>query len=290
MSTGRSPIMGNPNIEQRVSSLEKRYTDVGLNTGVFPISDAIDSDRSDISASSKAVKTAYDAGTRYATTEQQGQVILSHDVNSGEDDKALTPFGAKQAYESITSKIEHLFSSLSTATIFLSSGHFVAPKSGLYLIIGTGGGGGSAGVFGTFDTSGSCLWGGAGGIETAIQYLEKGVSYPLIVGQGGAGGPGVRDNRAEAGTGSSFNGLPLGGGGSGAVNENGTHLPGAAGKGFFTTTSYCDDRTSGYGHNLWGIGPWTGCGGRSRTAADGNGTGFAGQSGNVIIISFNTTE
>lgn len=49
-------VNNNPKIESRVAALEDRYTDVGLNTQTFPISDAIDSDRSDIAASSKAVK------------------------------------------------------------------------------------------------------------------------------------------------------------------------------------------------------------------------------------------
>ena len=116
MSTSRSPITGNPNIEQRVTSLESRYTDVGLNTGVFPISDAIDSDRRDIAASSKAVKKAYDDGTRYATTQEQGQVVLSHDVNGAETNKALTPFGAKEYVDAlareIDEKLEQIVSSI----------------------------------------------------------------------------------------------------------------------------------------------------------------------------------
>ena len=95
------PIDSKPQIIKRVEALEGRYTDTGLNTETFPISDAVNSDRSDIAASSKAVKTAYDEGTRYATTTQQGQVILIHDVGSKARDKALTPFGVKTALDEL---------------------------------------------------------------------------------------------------------------------------------------------------------------------------------------------
>lgn len=109
-------IDNKPQIIRRVEALEGRYTDTGLNTETFPISDAVDSERSDIAASSKAVKTAYDAGTRYATTTQQGQVILTHDVESGAQDRALTPFGAKTALDelekSVTDRLDSLESSL----------------------------------------------------------------------------------------------------------------------------------------------------------------------------------
>lgn len=110
------PIDNKPQIIKRVEALEGRYTDTGLNTETFPISDAVDSARSDIAASSKAVKTAYDMATRYATTTQQGQVILTHDVESGAQDKALTPFGAKTALDelekTITDRLDNLESSL----------------------------------------------------------------------------------------------------------------------------------------------------------------------------------
>lgn len=110
------PIDSKPQIIKRVEALEGRYTDTGLNTETFPISDATDSERSDIAASSKAVKTAYDAGTRYATTTQQGQVILTHDVESGAQDRALTPFGAKTALDelekNITDRLDELEASL----------------------------------------------------------------------------------------------------------------------------------------------------------------------------------
>lgn len=53
-----STINNNPNIIKRVEALEGRYTDVGLNTETFPISDAVDSDRSDVAASSRAVQAA----------------------------------------------------------------------------------------------------------------------------------------------------------------------------------------------------------------------------------------
>lgn len=109
-------IDNKPQIIRRVEALEGRYTDTGLNTETFPISDAVDSERSDIAASSKAVKTAYDAATRYATTTQQGQVILTHDVGSGVQDRALTPFGAKMALDelekNITNRLDSLESSL----------------------------------------------------------------------------------------------------------------------------------------------------------------------------------
>ena len=110
------PIDSKPQIIKRVEALEGRYTEEGLNTETFPISDAVDSERSDIAASSKAVKTAYDTATRYATTTQQGQVILTHDVESGAQDKALTPFGAKTALDelekTITDRLDSLESSL----------------------------------------------------------------------------------------------------------------------------------------------------------------------------------
>ena len=110
------PIDSKPQIIRRVEALEDRYTDTGLNTETFPISDAVDSARSDIAASSKAVKTAYDMATRYATTTQQGQVILTHDVESGAQDRALTPFGAKTALKAlektITDRLDNLESSL----------------------------------------------------------------------------------------------------------------------------------------------------------------------------------
>lgn len=110
------PIDSKPQIIKRVEALEGRYTDTGLNTQTFPISDAVDSDRSDISASSKAVKTAYDMATRYATTTQQGQVILTHDVESGAQDRALTPFGAKMALDelekSVTDRLDELEASI----------------------------------------------------------------------------------------------------------------------------------------------------------------------------------
>lgn len=109
-------IDAKPQIIKRVEALEDRYTDTGLNTQTFPISDAVDSERSDIAASSKAVKTAYDAATRYATTTQQGQVILTHDVESGAQDRALTPFGAKTALDelekNITDRLDELEASL----------------------------------------------------------------------------------------------------------------------------------------------------------------------------------
>ena len=109
-------VNNNPKIESRVAALEDRYTDVGLNTQTFPISDATDSDRSDIAASSKAVKKAYDDGTRYATTQEQGQVVLSHNVNGAEDNKALTPFGAKKyggaLAREIDEKLEQIVSSI----------------------------------------------------------------------------------------------------------------------------------------------------------------------------------
>lgn len=108
--------VNNPKIESRVAALEDRYTDVGLNTQTFPISDAIDSDRSDVSASSKAAKKAYEDGTRYATTQEQGQVILSHDVNGAENNKALTPFGAKEYVDALAretdEKLEQIVSSI----------------------------------------------------------------------------------------------------------------------------------------------------------------------------------
>ena len=111
-----STISNSPQIIKRVEALENRYTDTGLNTQTFPISDAVDSDRSDIAASSKAVKTAYDTATRYATTTQQGQVILTHDVESGAQDRALTPFGVKAALDelekNITNRLDSLESSL----------------------------------------------------------------------------------------------------------------------------------------------------------------------------------
>lgn len=110
------PIDSKPQIIKRVEALEGRYTDVGLNTQTFPISDAVDSERSDIAASSKAVKTTYDAATRYATTTQQGQVILTHDVESGAQDRALTPFGAKMALDelekSVTDRLDELEASI----------------------------------------------------------------------------------------------------------------------------------------------------------------------------------
>lgn len=110
------PIDNKPQIIKRVEALENRYTDTGLNTQTFPISDAVDSARSDIAASSKAVKTANDAGTRYATTSKQGQVILTHDVESGAQDRALTPFGAKTALDelekNITDRLDELEASL----------------------------------------------------------------------------------------------------------------------------------------------------------------------------------
>lgn len=99
------PIDSKPQIIKRVEALENRYTDTGLNTQTFPISDSVDSDRSDVAASSKAVKTAYDAGTRYATTTQQGQVILTHDVENGAQDRALTPFGANTAMDELEKNI-----------------------------------------------------------------------------------------------------------------------------------------------------------------------------------------
>ena len=108
--------VNNPKIESRVSALEDRYTDVGLNTQTFPISDATNSSRSDVAASSKAVKKAYDDGTRYATTQEQGQVVLSHDVNGAENNKALTPFGAKEYADTlareIDEKLEQIVSSI----------------------------------------------------------------------------------------------------------------------------------------------------------------------------------
>lgn len=110
------PIDSKPQIIKRVEALEGRYTDTGLSTETFPISDAVDSARSDIAASSKAVKTTYDAGTRYATTAQQGQVILTHDAGSGVQNKALTPFGAKTALDelekNLTDRLDSLESSL----------------------------------------------------------------------------------------------------------------------------------------------------------------------------------
>lgn len=110
------PIDSKPQIIKRVEALEGRYTEEGLNTETFPISDAVDSERSDIAASSKAVKTTYDAATRYATTTQQGQVILTHDVESGAQDRALTPFGAKTALDelekSVTDRLDELEASL----------------------------------------------------------------------------------------------------------------------------------------------------------------------------------
>lgn len=101
-----------PQIIKRVEALEGRYTDVGLNTETFPISDAVNSSRSDVAASSKAVKTAYDDGTRYATTTQQGQVILTHDVDGGAQDRALTPFGAREALGELSERMDGLESSL----------------------------------------------------------------------------------------------------------------------------------------------------------------------------------
>lgn len=109
-------IDSKPQIIKRVEALEGRYTEEGLNTQTFPISDAVDSERSDIAASSKAVKTAYDMATRYATTTQQGQVILTHDVESGAQDRALTPFGAKTALDelekNITDRLDELEASI----------------------------------------------------------------------------------------------------------------------------------------------------------------------------------
>lgn len=109
-------LQNKPQIIQRIEALEGRYTEEGLNTQTFPISDATNSDRSDITASSKAVKTTYDAGTRYATTAQQGQVILTHDATSRARDRALTPYGAQAAMdaleEEITNKMDSLEDSL----------------------------------------------------------------------------------------------------------------------------------------------------------------------------------
>ena len=109
-------LQNKPQSIQRIEALEGRYTEDGLNTQTFPISDATNSDRSDISASSKAVKTTYDAGTRYATTAQQGQVILTHDATSRARDRALTPYGAQAAMdaleEDITNKMDSLEDSL----------------------------------------------------------------------------------------------------------------------------------------------------------------------------------
>lgn len=103
------PTNDSPKIVTRVEDLESRYTENGLNTSVFPISDSVSSSRSDIAASSKAAKKAYDDGTRSATTTDKGQVILSHDVDSGEDDKALTPFGASKSLQDLQQQINNQF-------------------------------------------------------------------------------------------------------------------------------------------------------------------------------------
>lgn len=90
MSTSRNGSSLNPKIESRVTDLENRYTDVGLNTSVFPISDATDSDRSDIAASSKAVKRSQEGSPLLGT------VVAFSGSFGGDGNRYPIPLGKSQ--------------------------------------------------------------------------------------------------------------------------------------------------------------------------------------------------
>lgn len=95
------PIDSKPQIIKRVEALEGRYTDTGLNTQTFPISDAVDSERSDIAASSKAVKQAREqavgaADLALASATLLGTVVAFSGSFGGKGNRYPIPLGKSQ--------------------------------------------------------------------------------------------------------------------------------------------------------------------------------------------------
>jgi len=113
---------------------------------------------------------------------------------------------------------------------FLTSGGFI-PSQDLtvdYLVV-AGGGGGSAGGGGAGGLRSTVTaTGGGGSLETALS-LKAGISYPAIVGAGGAGGISYSAGQVRGGTGgnSVFSTIAsLGGGGGGSGADQATYSSG----------------------------------------------------------------
>lgn len=153
---------------------------------------------------------------------------------------------------------------------------FVSPPVGPYAVdylIVAGGGGGGSGLAGG---------GGAGGVLTGTLTVSPGTAYAITVGGGGAGGAGTAYNTGVNGSNSTALGFTcVGGGYSGAYNQNG-NPGGSGGGGGGTDSSYPGSRTGGSGTagqgNAGGSGSPSSQNPQSYAGGGGGGAGAAGAS------------
>lgn len=91
------PIDSKPQIIKTVEALENRYTDDGLNTQTFPISDAVDSDRLDclaIAVNYWTEQMGQDADRRIS---QRNDRLLAEELKAWDDAARLSLFRNKVA-------------------------------------------------------------------------------------------------------------------------------------------------------------------------------------------------
>lgn len=173
--------------------------------------------------------------------------------------------------------------------VFLSSGSFIAPAGVTRIkVIVTGGGGSGSGCKGT-STSQTISGSGGGAGGTAISWINvvPGVSYPVIVGNGGAAATGAVNG--NAGGSSSFNSTILASGGGGGVpGGGGGNGGGASGSDIVIVGGDGSDGQSGDfifagngGASFWGGGSRAGNGGPGRAA-----TAYGSGGGGVYDRSF----
>lgn len=157
-----------------------------------------------------------------------------------------------------------------TYAVFQDSGSWTCPAgvTSVQALIVAGGGSGSVG--------GGGGGGGAGGLVYSSSIsVTPGVTYPIVVGAGGAGVTGGPDINGTAGQNSSFNGLVAIGGGQGAHNgysgQTGGSGGGAYGSGNAGSGTYGQGNSGGGGVT------------DSSTYTNGGGGGGAGGAGSAAI-------
>jgi hypothetical protein len=186
--------------------------------------------------------------------------------------------------------------------LFTRSGVWVAPKTGMYMVVavggGGGGGGGGAAAVGGVSTQVGGAGGSAGGVTINDAIVRAGRRFKISVGKGGAPGTGGSANGGAGGAGgnggiSSFPGVASADGGTGGPgglgNSSSTVLaPIGAGR-----SSLGDVQAPGSGGSASAIGgrpsgssflyawPGGGGGGPAGSGRGGGGGGAAGISGTI---------
>ena len=209
--------------------------------------------------------------------------IIDYAKNSGTNNIILNPNGNKIIGVTVNTTISEngisltlVYSGSTKGWLQVSTSDETSTKSQTanvsisYLIVAGGGGGGSS-----TSGSGGGGGGGAGGMLFGNATLNVFSSYPIVVGQGAAGGGAGSGSTGGTGGNSTFNSLTaFGGGGGGRSNGNGANGGSGGGRGY---NNY--NASSGYGSGTTGQGNRGGAvSGVSASGAGGGGAGGVGGS------------